>query len=547
MKNFIIHIGGNVLGLAAFAVLSVSAAVAGVGDDRPNILFIFSDDHALRTISAYAGTGGVNKTPNIDRIANEGAIFTRSFCGNSICQPSRASVLTGKHSHKNGLLSNGSKWNSKQQVFTRLLSASGYQTAMIGKWHMHPFPSTEFDYHCTLTGQGGQGRYYNPEFINHAGKTVMVEGYSTDIITAKSIEWMEKRDKTKPFILMTQFKSPHTNVMPALRHLDMYKGVTFPLPPSYHSDNKGRIDYLAHTWMKMHGMKAPDVLKIGPAKGTYSLTDDAKTNERGRKKKRKSGLPTYYSYMTAEQLDAWHAHYDPINAEYGLRLAAGDMTDEEKAEFPYQRYLKDYLRCVHAVDENVGRLLKYLEDKGLAENTIVIYSSDQGFLLGENGWTDKRLMDEVTMQMPFIIRWPKVIKAGQRIDTMIQNIDYAPTFLEIAGVDIPKDIQGRSLLPILKGEPPSDWRTSLYYSYHQSGAYNLPKIEGVRGDRYKLIRYYDHPKLKLGEQWELFDLKDDPTEQKSLAKDPEYAGVMQKMLEELDALRKQYDVAGFSN
>ncbi|WP_227021202.1 sulfatase family protein [Oceaniferula marina] len=513
----------------------------------PNILFIFSDDHAVRTISAYAGKNGINQTPNIDRIANEGAVFTRSFCGNSICQPSRASILTGKHSHKNGVLSNGSRWDNQQQIFTRLLSAGGYQTAMIGKWHMHPTPSTEFDYHCTLTGNGGQGRYYNPEFINHDGKTETVMGYSTDVITSKSIAWLEGRDKSKPFMLMTQFKSPHTNVMPALRHLDKYKDVTFPAPASYHSDNKGRIDYLDHTWMKMHGMKAPDVLKTGPAKGTYSLAVENKASQRTRKNHKTSNLPKYYSYMTPKQLDAWHAHYDPINAEYGRRLAAGMVSEEEQAEFPYQRYLKDYLRCVHAVDENVGRLLKYLDDKGLTENTIVIYSSDQGFFLGENGWTDKRLMDEVTMQMPFIIRWPKVIKASQRIDSMIQNIDYAPTFLEIAGLKVPKDIQGRSLLPILKGKTPSDWRTSLYYSYHQAGAYNLPRIEGVRGERYKLIRYYDHPKLKLGEQWELFDLENDPAEQNSLAKDPEYAEVIQTMRKELKTLREQYGVEGVSN
>jgi len=524
------------IGVVALGAVSISMVQAA---DRPNILFIFSDDHALRTISAYAGKEGINKTPNIDRIANEGAVFTRSFCGNSICQPSRASILTGKHSHKNGVISNGSAWDNKQQLFTRLLSDGGYQTAMIGKWHMHPTPSDEFDYHCTLTGHGGQGRYYNPEFINHDGKTEMVEGYSTDIIATKAMAWMDGRDKSKPFLLMTQFKSPHTNVMPALRHLDLYKEVTFPVPESYHSSLEGRNEYLKHTFMRMSGMKAVDVLKTGPAKGTYTLPGN---NEREIKLAQKKGIPKFYSYMTPAQLDVWHAHYDPVNAEYGRRLAAGKVSKKEQSEFPYQRYIKDYLRCVAAVDENVGRLLKYLDDHGLAKNTIVIYSSDQGFFLGENGWTDKRLMDEVTMQMPFVMRWPGKLKPGQRIDAMIQNIDYAPTFLDAAGLKVPKDMQGRSILPLLNGEVPSDWRKSVYYSYHQAGAYNLPKIEGARGDRYKIVRYFSHPKLDLGEQWELFDLKNDPNEQKSLADDPEYAGVMKKMRAELDALRQQYDV-----
>jgi len=530
----------NTLKLAGLGLVLSGVSLAFVqAADRPNILFIFSDDHALRTISAYAGKDGINKTPNIDRIANEGAVFTRSFCGNSICQPSRASILTGKHSHKNGVIINGSEWDNTQQVFPRLLSAAGYQTALIGKWHMHPMPSTEFDYHFTLSGHGGQGRYYNPEFEDNDGKTVEVEGYSTDIIATKAMAWMDGRDKSKPFLLMAQFKSPHTNVMPALRYLDLYEDVTFPVPASYHSDMKGRNEYLKHTFMRMSGMKATDVLKTGPAKGTYTLPgNDPKEIKEAEKK----GIPKFYSYLTPEQLDKWHAHYDPVNAEYGRRLAAGEVSEKEKFEFPYQRYIKDYLRCVAAVDENVGRLLKYLDDHDLAKNTIVIYSSDQGFFLGENGMTDKRLMDEVTMQMPFVMRWPRKLKPRQRINAMIQNIDYAPTFLEAAGLKVPKDMQGRSILPLLNGNVPSDWRKSVYYSYQQAGAYNLPKIEGARGERYKIIRYYNHPKLDFGEQWELFDLKADPTEQKSLADDPEYAGVMKKMRAELDTLRKQYDV-----
>lgn len=527
-------------------MLSLAAVVWGAAwsgslqaaeqSSRPNILFIFSDDHALRTISSYAGEEAINSTPNIDRIAKEGAIFTKSFCANSICQPSRATILTGKHSHVNGVMTNGSKWNPKQQVFTRLLSRSGYQTAMIGKWHMHPMPSTEFDYHKTLTGHGGQGRYYNPEFVTHDGRTIVEKGYSTDIIAEESMEWMDQRDKSKPFMLMCQFKSPHTNVMPAIRHLKKYEDQEIPVPDTYHSDNKGRSSYLSKTWMKMSGMSAPDVLKTGPAHGTYDL----KKSSYGKKKKKKGALPGYYHYMDAKDLKAYHDHYDPINAEYGRRLAAGEVSEQEKLEYPYQRYIKDYLRCVAAVDENVGKLLDYLDKNGLTENTLVVYSSDQGFFLGEHGWTDKRLMDEVTMKMPFVIRWPAKIQAGQRPPQMVQNIDYAPTFLDAAGLEVPQDMQGRSFLPILKGENVSDWRESLYYHYHHSGAYNLPKIEGVRGDRYKLVRYYDHPRLKLGEQWELFDLEKDPKEMQSLHQNPEYAGIMKEMQQKLHDVRLQY-------
>jgi len=247
--------------------------------------------------------------------------------------------------------------------------------------------------------------------------------------------------------------------------------------------------------------------------------------------------------MTPEQLDAWHAHYDPLNEAYARRLAKGEVSKREQSEFGYQRYMKDYLRCVAAIDQNVGRILEYLEESGLAENTVVIYSSDQGFFLGENGWTDKRLADDVTMQMPFLIRWPKVLQPGQRIDAMIQNIDYAPTFLEMAGIDVPKDMDGESIVPILKhGKAPQDWRDSVYYHYYHNSAYNLPKIEAVRNDRYKLIRYYDHLKLDFGEQWDLFDLQKDPDEQVSVYSNPEYSAVILQMEEELKELREQYDV-----
>jgi len=507
--------GVGILWLSLVVQAAADKAVAAV---KPNILFIFSDDHALRTIGAY--NSGFEGTPNIDRLAKAGAVFTRSYCGNSICQPSRATILTGKHSHMNGVLSNGSPWNNQQQVFTRLLGNSGYQTAMIGKWHMHPYPSDEFDYHKTLTANGGQGRYYNPAFIAHDGSTVIEEGYSTDIIASESIEWMKNRDKKKPFLMMCQFKAPHTNVMPPLRNLGMYRDKDVEIPSTFFDDYSGRTKYMKNTWMKMHGMKSANVVKITPPQGEYKIPTKSKGPERQFK-----GDYKFLADMTEAQRKVWLENYDPQNDDYRKRVASGELTGKKLAEYRYQRYVKDYLRVVAAVDQNVGRLLDWLDESGLAENTIVIYSSDQGFFLGEHGWSDKRLMYEESVQMPFVIRWLGHIKPGQRIDAMIQNIDYAPTFLDVAGVDIPADMQGKSLVPLFGGSVPDDWRDSIYYHYYQSGAYNLPKIEGVRNDRYKLIRYYDHPRLKFGEQWELFDLEKDPQEIKSEYDNPEYAEI----------------------
>ncbi len=502
---------------------------------RPNILFVFSDDHALRTIGAY--NGDFRGTPNIDRLAAAGAVFTRSFCCNSICQPSRASILTGKHSHLNGVLRNGSPWNSKQQIFTRLLSRAGYQTAMVGKWHMHPLPSDEFDYHKTLTANGGQGRYYNPAFVAHDGTIVTEEGYSTDIITRDSIEWMKNCDRDRPFLMMCQYKAPHTNVMPPLRNLGMYRDTDVPVPDTYFDDYGGRTEYLKHSWMRMHGMKSPGVLKITPPYGEYELPKRSRGAEQQYK-----GDYAFVANMTEAQRKEWHRHYDPQNEDYRKRVASGELTGNKLSEYRYQRYVKDYLRVVAAIDENVGLLLDWLEESGVAENTIVIYSSDQGFYLGEHGWSDKRLMYEESLAMPFIVRWPGRIRPGQRIDAMIQNIDYAPTFLDAAGVEIPADMQGRSLVPLFDGQAPDGWRGSIYYHYYHSGAYNLPKIEGVRDGRYKLIRYYGHPRLNLGEQWELLDLEKDPKELRSEYYDPKYAGIRARLMEELRRLRKQYRV-----
>jgi len=521
--------------MAGMLVALLLGAAAAHAADRPNILFIFSDDHALRTIGAY--NSEFKGTPNIDRLAAGGAVFTRSFNCNSICQPSRAAILTGKHSHLNGVLTNGSAWNSGQQIFTRLLKRAGYQTAMIGKWHMHPLPSDEFDYHKTLTANGGQGRYYNPAFVAHDSSVVIEEGYSTDIITRESIAWMESRDKKRPFLMMCQYKAPHTNVMPPLRNLGLYRDEDIPIPDTYFDDYGGRTKYLKHSWMRMHGMRSPGVLKITPPYGEYELPGKSKGPEQQYR-----GDYAFLANMTEAQRKEWHKHYDPQNADYRKRVASGELTGDKLSEYRYQRYMKDYLRVVAAIDENVGRLLDWVDRTGLGENTIVVYSSDQGFFLGEHGWSDKRLMYEESLSMPFIIRWPGRIKPGQRIDAMIQNIDYAPTFLDVAGVEIPGDMQGRSLVPLFDGQTPDDWRRSIYYHYYHSGAYNLPKIEGVRDGQYKLIRYYGHPRLDFGEQWELFDLEKDPKEMRSAYYNPFYEDIKTRLMDELRRLRRQYRV-----
>ena len=500
---------------------SSHSATPGAPSAKPNILFIFSDDHALRAIGAYGS--GLNKTPNIDRIANEGALFTRSYNTNSICCPSRASILTGKHSHKNGVTGNGSKWNSNQFVFTRALSRTGYSTALIGKWHIKGLPAAgEFDHFQILSGGGGQGHYYNPEFVNMDGSTEHATGYSTDIITNKSINWMTKqRAAGKPFMLMCNFKAPHIHRIPPPRHMNNYDDVTLPIPSTFFDDFKNRSPYAGKCWMKLAGMQEP-ILNITPRAGRYDI------NERKFE---------FLKRMTPDQRDAFHRSYDPDNDAYRRDRAAGKLNGDDLSRYKYQRFIKDYIRCVDAIDDNVGRLLKWLEDNNLADNTVVVYSSDQGFFTGEHGWNDKRWMYEETVSMPLMMRWPGHIKPGTRVNAMVQNIDYAPTFLDIAGAKTPDEVQGRSLLPLFSGNTPSDWRKAIYYHYYDDGSYNLPRFEGVRDARYKLVNYY-FPK----QEWELFDLEKDPNEIRSVYGDPAYAEVQKKLNQDLQRLRKQYDL-----
>lgn len=504
-------------------VIFLTSTVIASAAERPNIVFIFTDDHALEAISAY-GTrfNKISPTPNIDRIAKEGMLFERSYCGNSICGPSRASILTGKHSHMNGFMDNNfSRFDGNQTTFPKILQKSGYQTAVIGKWHLISNP-TGFDYWEVLPDQGS---YYNPDFIQMDGSKKRFEGYVTDLVVDKSLDWLKNRkDKSKPFVLMTQQKAPHRNWVPAERHMNLFDGIDIPEPESLFDDYKNRVDAVAK--QKMSIAKdfhwSHDMLLPGRATDPR-FVDNLNNNE--------------YSRMNDTQKKAFDDAYGDENAAF-LESLKKDMSDEELTRWKYQRYIKNYLRCIRGVDENIGRLLEYLDKSGLAKNTIVIYASDQGFYLGEHGWYDKRWMFEESLSMPFIIRWPGVVKPGVRTKTMIQNIDYAPTFLEVAGAHIPNDIQGKSLLPILKneGKAPTDWRSAIYYEYSGEYTHSVAAHDGVRNDRYKLMHFPDTKK------WMLFDLEKDPQEMKNIIAEKEYETVLKDMRGLYDSLRKQYQV-----
>ena len=499
------------IGLAA-STLAPSLLIANEKKARPNILFIFSDDHALASIGAYGSK--INKTPNIDRIANEGVIFKHNTCCNSICAPSRASILTGKHSHANGQMTNLDIFDGAQNTFPKLLQKEGYKTALIGKWHLKSEP-TGFDYWDIMPGQG---HYYNPDFISAKGER-KIEGYNTDIVTDLALDWFKQKDADKPFMMMCQYKAPHRTWAPGPDHLTMYDDVTIPEPPTLFDDYSNRSEFLKENEMQIsdHLMYDYD-LKI-----TGSQEEDAL----GRKLKNPE-LPR----MTAEQRKKWDAAYDPKNEAFLINKPQG----KELVRWKYQRYIKDYLRCITSVDDNIGRLLDYLDKTGQAENTLVIYSSDQGFYLGEHGWYDKRWMYEESLAMPLVARWPGTIKSGTEIEKLTQNIDFAPTFLDAASTEIPNDMHGESLMPLLKGKSPDNWRKSIYYHYYEEGEHNVPAHEGVRTEKYKLINFYSK------NTWELYDLQKDPQEMKNVYDDPCYADIKKELKTELEKLKRQYSV-----
>lgn len=508
-----------------FASLALAVVCqAGFADDRPNILFLFSDDHALRTIGAYEES--INRTPNLDRIAAEGAVFTRSFNVNSICCPSRAAIMTAKHSHANGITGNASHWNGDQWVFSREMGKAGYETALIGKWHLHGDPTDEFQHWEILSGKGGQGSYFNPSFRSAEGET-KVEGYSGHIITDKSLAWLEARDKSKPFLLCSQYKAPHIHRIPAPADMGGHDDVDFPEPDTLFDDYATRSPFVADTWMALKGMKG-HVLNIGPLQSEIAADP--------------SLMPPFLKEMTQPQRDAWHAAYDPRNVEYRRLEKAGLLTGQAAIRYTYQRFIKDYVRCIDSLDKSVGRLLEYLDEQGLAENTIVVYSSDQGFMTGEHGWAEKRWMYEESFRSPLLVRWPGTIEPGSEISALVQNIDLGPTFMTAAGMEVPDEVHGIPMQPVLGGELPDSWRKDILYQYFDGGIpanrgpYNMPRHEGVRDSRYKLISFYDH------DEWEFYDLEVDPRELSNRINDPKYSKEIKRMKRRLNALKKQYNV-----
>jgi arylsulfatase A-like enzyme len=481
----------------AIAVVAIIAGRAAVAGQPPNILFIFSDDHAYQAVGAYGF--GLNKTPNIDRIAAAGMRFDRCLTTNSLCGPSRACLLTGKYSHMNHFYNNtNSRFDGSQTTFPKLLQKAGYQTAIIGKWHLETDP-TGFDFWEILPGQG---QYYNPPMILN-GRKIAKTGYVTEIITADCLDWLSKRDKSKPFLLMCHHKAPHREWEPALSHLADYDGIKFPEPPTLFDDYSGRGKAEHEQDMMIATTLTPRDLKLTP--------------------------PT----MNAGQRKIWDAYYEPRNAAFREQ----SLSDRDLVRWKYQRYLHDYLATIASVDESIGKLLNYLDKEGLAENTIVVYSSDQGFFLGEHGWFDKRWIFEESLRTPLVVRWPRVVKPKSVNSDIVSNLDFAETLLDAAGVAIPAEMQGRSLVPILKGQSPPDWRKGFYYHYYEyPGPHNVAKQYGVVTDRYKLVYFYE-PKFNY---WELFDLKNDPHELRSVYEDSNYTGVRNELHTLLDRLRREY-------
>ena len=496
-----------VFGLSACKEAKQTTEVEQV--DRPNIIYIMTDDHGYQAISAYGGQ--LNETPNIDKIADEGILFTRSFVTNSICSPSRAVMLTGKFSHMNGQQINSQKFDGSQVTFPKLLQKEGYQTAMIGKWHLGSDP-TGFDYWNILPGQGD---YYNPDFIEMGTKS-RVEGYVTNLITDFSLDWLKNRDKEKPFAMLMHHKAPHRCWMPDTKYLEKYNDVKFPLPDNFYDDYENRT---AAAEQKMH------IKDFCPVNDLKMYDKEGEIEGKLRKY-----FERQINRMNAAQRADWDKAYDKEIKYY----KEANLTGKELMEWRYQRYLEDYLRCIASVDDSVGEVLDYLEENGLAENTLVVYTSDQGFYLGEHGWFDKRFMYEESFRTPLLMKLPSRFKKAT-VDHLVQNIDCAPTFLDLAGVQVPGAMQGKSLVPLLE-EGNTEWRDALYYHYYEyPGPHSVKRHYGVRTDRYKLIHFYNDI-----DQWELYDLQEDPTEMDNLFGDKAYAKIEAELQDKLVEMRTQY-------
>lgn len=481
-------------GLAALVLFTAGRAAAV--PSRPNILFIMADDHAAHAISAYGSR--INQTPQIDRLAREGLRLNNCFAANSICAPSRATILTGKYSHINGVTV-FNRFDGSQWTVAKAMQTAGYFTGLIGKWHLTSDP-TGFDYWSVLPGQG---LYHDPDFIE-MGERKKIPGYATDLITDKTIDLLKRGPKDKPFFVMCHHKAPHRAWDPDAKHARMYEEMEIPEPVTFHDDYATRSAAATEATMRIDRdlnrrdlkLTPPEGLK-GPALGEWNSTKDTEMEVEFRGEKRK---------LTWLELKKWK----------------------------YQKYIKDYLRCIASVDDNVGRLLDYLDESGLATNTVVIYTSDQGFFLGDHNWFDKRFMYEESLRMPFLVRYPGHIKSGTTSDAIALNVDFAPTFLDYAARPAPQEVQGRSLVSVLAGQTPADWRKEMYYRYyHYPADHRVQPHYGVRTDRYKLI-YFNRI-----DAWELFDLKTDPHELRNIYADSAQSDVLKQLKTTLARLRTE--------
>ena len=532
------HLLYAVAGLSALAGVTACDGPSGknAAGKKLNIVYIMCDDHSYQTISCYDGR--FIRTPHIDRLAQEGARFTNSFVANSLSGPSRACLLTGKHSHKNGFTNNEhGVFDGSQQTLPKLLQAGGYQTAMVGKWHLVSEP-TGFDYWDILTGQGD---YYNPVFIQN-GERLVREGYATDIVTDVALDWLDHRDPDKPFCLFLHHKAPHRSWMPDLQDLALYDDVTFPLPDTFYDDYESREAAALQEMSIIADMNLIYDLKMADHENEFHTPDNPELESYGRDLYRSDLAPgeRVAGRMNAAQQAVWDAYYDPIIRQFKEDYASGKLSGRALYEWKYQRYMHDYCRVIHSVDRNVGRVYDYLEAHGLLENTIIIYTSDQGFFMGEHGYFDKRYMYEESFRTPLLVRMPgkgrKVVR-GRDIEAFVQNIDYAPTMLEAAGLVIPEDIQGESFLPLLRGRHPADWRQSLYYHYYEYPAeHSVRRHYGVRTGRYSLIHFYNDI-----DEWELFDLQKDPRQLHNLYGQPGMEAVTDSLRKELVRLQLLYD------
>ena len=477
-----------------------------------NIVYIMTDDHTAQMMSCYDKR--YVSTPNLDRIARDGVRFTNSFVANSLSGPSRACMLPGKHSSENRFFDNSTcVFDAEQQTFPKLLQKAGYQTAVVGKWHLGTLP-TGFDYWEVIPEQGD---YYNPSFITMQRDTIVERGYLTNIITDKSLEWIEARDKQRPFCILIHHKAVHRNWLPELKYLNEYEDTTFPMPDTFYDDYEGRV---AAANQEMHILEDMDIIY-----DTKMLKDDVETHYKG-------AYLSFIGRLTPEERAQYDAAYAPIIKEFYEKQPQG----KELAEWKYQRYMRDYAKVVKSLDDNVGRVLDYLKEQGLDKNTLVVYTSDQGFSMGEHGWFDKRFMYEESMRTPLVMTLPEEFDRKGDIVEMVQNIDYAPTFLELAGVEVPDDMHGESLVPLFRGEQPKDWRRSLYYHFYEYPAEHMVKRHyGVRTDRYKLIHFYNDI-----DEWELYDLQQDPQELNNLYGKEGYDDVTKELRAELLRLQEQY-------